>query len=79
MSDATPHGHHSDDARADDAPPTDAVTDEVRQDAAQAESGAPQRGDAGSGGSEAAPPAEGRPRQDAGPEDLPGESALTHP
>ncbi|WP_285135484.1 hypothetical protein [Microbacterium sp. lyk4-40-TSB-66] len=29
---------HADDARADSAAPTDAVTDEVREDAAQAES-----------------------------------------
>ncbi|WP_191906778.1 hypothetical protein [Microbacterium lushaniae] len=36
MSDTT-HGRHDDDARADDAPPTDAVTDEVRADAASAE------------------------------------------
>ena len=28
---------HSDDARADSAAPTDAVTDEVREDAAEAE------------------------------------------
>ncbi|SDH56824.1 hypothetical protein SAMN04489810_3342 [Microbacterium pygmaeum] len=34
-----PHEKHSDDAVADDAPPTDAVTDDVREDAAQAESG----------------------------------------
>ena len=32
-----PHAHHSDDAVAEDAPPTDAVTDEVREDAARAE------------------------------------------
>jgi hypothetical protein len=32
-----PHAHHSDDAEADSAPPTDAVTDEVREDAARAE------------------------------------------
>ena len=37
MSDATPHSHHSEDARADDAPPTDAVSDEVKEDAATAE------------------------------------------
>jgi hypothetical protein len=42
MSDPTPHTHHSDDARADEAPPTDAVTDEVREEAAQAESGDPE-------------------------------------
>ena len=36
MSDIT-HDRHDDDARADDAPPTDAVTDEVREDAASAE------------------------------------------
>lgn len=32
-----PHTHHSDDAEADSAPPTDAFTDEVREDAARAE------------------------------------------
>ncbi|MFE7846559.1 hypothetical protein ACFUTX_15345 [Microbacterium sp. NPDC057407] len=32
-----PHTHHSDDAVADDAPPTDAVSDEVKEDAATAE------------------------------------------
>lgn len=31
------HDRHDDDARADDAPPTDAVSDEVREDAASAE------------------------------------------
>ncbi|TDN87813.1 hypothetical protein [Microbacterium sp. BK668] len=36
MSDNTPHEHHSDDAQADDAPPTDAVSDEVKEDAAKA-------------------------------------------
>lgn len=39
MSDPTPHERHADDARADEAPPTDAVTDEVREDAADAEAG----------------------------------------
>jgi hypothetical protein len=39
MSDPTPHARHADDARADDAPPTDAVSDEVREAAAKAESG----------------------------------------
>ncbi|WP_345801810.1 hypothetical protein AAIB33_01515 [Microbacterium sp. AZCO] len=34
-----PHAHHSDDARPDGGSPTDAVTDEVRQAAAEAESG----------------------------------------
>ena len=38
MSDSTPHTHHSQDAEADAAPPTDAVTDEVHEDAAAAES-----------------------------------------
>lgn len=38
MSDSTPHTHHSDDARPDEGAPTDAMTDDVRQDAAQAES-----------------------------------------
>jgi hypothetical protein len=32
-----PHDKHSDDAVADDAAPTDAVTDEVRDDAARSE------------------------------------------
>ena len=32
-----PHSHHSEDAEADDGPPTDAVTDEVREDAVQAD------------------------------------------
>jgi hypothetical protein len=32
-----PHEKHSDDAVADDAPPTDALSDEVREDAARAE------------------------------------------
>ncbi len=34
MSDPTPHSRHADDARADDAPPTDVVSDEVKEDAA---------------------------------------------
>jgi hypothetical protein len=38
MSDSTPRTHHSEDAEADAAPPTDAVTDEVHEDAAAAES-----------------------------------------
>ena len=38
MSDSTPHTHHSEDAEADAAPPTDAVTDEVRDDMSAAES-----------------------------------------
>lgn len=33
----TPHDKHSDDAVADDAPPTDAVTDDEREEAARAE------------------------------------------
>ena len=37
MNDRAPHHRHSDDARADDGLPTDAVTDEVREDAAQAD------------------------------------------
>lgn len=37
MNDRAPHHRHSDDARADDDLPTDAVTDEVREDAAQSE------------------------------------------
>lgn len=40
MSDANmPHGRDADDAVADDDLPTDAVTDDVREDAAEAESG----------------------------------------
>lgn len=35
MSDPT-HDRHDDDAHADDAPPTDAVTDDVREAAASA-------------------------------------------
>jgi hypothetical protein len=38
MSNPLPHSHHSDDAKADDAPPTDAVSDEVKEDAARSES-----------------------------------------
>lgn len=38
MSNAAPHADHSEDARSDDGPPTDAVTDEVREDATLAES-----------------------------------------
>lgn len=38
-----PHERHSDDTIEDDGPPTDAFTDEVREDAANAE-----EGDAGS-------------------------------
>lgn len=34
MSTPAPHSHHSDDAIADDAPPTDGITDEVRSDSA---------------------------------------------
>lgn len=34
MSTPAPHSHHSDDATADDAPPTDGITDEVRSDSA---------------------------------------------
>jgi hypothetical protein len=52
MSDST-HDRHADDARADDAPPTDAFTDEVREDAAVAEDNADGDDDevtAGSGG-----------------------------
>ncbi len=36
MSDNTPHTRDADDAHADDAPPTDAVSDEVKNDAARA-------------------------------------------
>ncbi|MFS0732570.1 hypothetical protein ABC304_11265 [Microbacterium sp. 1P10UB] len=33
MSDREPHTRHSDDAQHDDAPPTDAMSDEVKSDA----------------------------------------------
>ncbi|WP_261166713.1 hypothetical protein [Microbacterium sp. Marseille-Q6965] len=36
MSDPTPHSRHADDARADDAPPTPVVSDEVSEAAADA-------------------------------------------
>ena len=36
MSDNTPHTRDADDAHADDALPTDAVSDEVKDDAARA-------------------------------------------
>ena len=39
MSNPEPHATHSEDARADDAPPTDGVTDEVREASAEAEYG----------------------------------------
>lgn len=39
MDDREPHTRHSDDAQADNAPPTDAVTDDVRESAAAAEGG----------------------------------------
>jgi len=39
MSTPEPHATHSEDARADDAPPTDGVTDEVREDSAETEFG----------------------------------------
>ncbi|MGC5170504.1 alpha/beta fold hydrolase [Microbacterium sp. DT81.1] len=39
MSNPEPHATHAEDARADDAPPTDGVTDEVREDSAEAEFG----------------------------------------
>ena len=37
MTDPEPHTRHADDASADDGPPTDAFTDDVRADAATAE------------------------------------------
>ena len=40
MSNPPLHHSHSEDARPDDAPPTDGFTDEVRQDAAEANSAA---------------------------------------
>ena len=61
-----PHEHHSDDARPDDGAPTDAVTDEVREDAAEAESGRDLEPEPG-------------PESSGGPGDLPDEPALTHP
>ena len=36
MSNPEMHTRHAEDARADDAPPTDGVTDEVREDSSQA-------------------------------------------
>lgn len=45
MSTPAPHSHHSDDATADDAPPTDGITDEVRSDSAAHTRGAPETGD----------------------------------
>jgi hypothetical protein len=45
MSDTTPHRSHAEDARPDDAPPTDAVIDDVREDAASAEEHASAEGD----------------------------------
>ncbi len=38
MNDSTPHRRDADDARADDAPPTEAVTDDVKADAADTSS-----------------------------------------
>lgn len=38
MSEQTPQQRHDDDAHSDDRPPTDAVSDEVREDAASAQS-----------------------------------------
>jgi hypothetical protein len=47
MSDNLPHTRDDDDATHDDAPPTDAVSDEVKADAAGAEpSDAPEETDA---------------------------------
>jgi hypothetical protein len=40
MSDQTPHSRHADDAQADDGPPTDVVSDEVKEDAAAAQDAA---------------------------------------
>ncbi|MEH3089254.1 MAG: hypothetical protein PGN24_06485 [Microbacterium arborescens] len=39
MSDTTPHQRDADDAHADDGAPTEAITDEVKADAAQADAG----------------------------------------
>ncbi len=44
MSDTTPHRRDADDAHADSGSPTDAVSDEVKEDAARA-GDAPDRGD----------------------------------
>lgn len=44
MSTPAPHSHHSDDATADDSPPTDGITDEVRSDSAAHTGSAPQTG-----------------------------------
>lgn len=41
------HDRHDDDARADDAPPTDVVSDEVREAAASAENHADADGESG--------------------------------
>lgn len=45
MNDKTPHHRDADDAHADDAPPTDAASDEVKEDAARAGDGDRDRGD----------------------------------
>lgn len=45
MSENTPHHRDADDAHADDAPPTDAASDEVKADAARAGDEASQDGD----------------------------------
>lgn len=69
MTNPTPHSSHSEDARADEGSPTDAVTDEVRQDAAEAENHDPRNSD---GGAENDGPVD----QDL---DFPDAPALTHP
>ncbi len=44
MSDREPHTRHSDDAQHDDAPPTDAMSDEVKTDAVSDQAAAGCRG-----------------------------------
>lgn len=69
---STPHEHHADDARPDDGAPTDAVTDEVREDSAA---------DAGPDGA-STDPVEAEDGGATGPADVgarPDEPAVTHP
>ena len=68
MTNPIPHSSHSEDARADDGAPTDAFTDEVRADAAEAEDHDPKN----SGGAENDGPVD----QDL---DFPDAPAFTHP
>ncbi|MEW1833568.1 hypothetical protein [Microbacterium sp. NPDC079995] len=48
MSDNTPHHRDAEDAHADDAPPTDAASDEVKADAARAGQGESEHDDTAS-------------------------------